>query len=483
MHRAFTQGCRRKALVRATGLLIGTWGLTYTVINRPVNLDAAPPSRRDESHNDKHSFTKPTLLTQSLVASQKPVSSFESSRKPIVDDKLHEFEQIHKAPPGAGISEYHVAETTSNKPSEDDHAEAILPVPSGYWSLFGVYDGHAGWETSAWLRENLIVAVVSSLVDVYDRFHREALDEGVTMTTPGPKDIETTFKDTFKDVDHHLIHERLQQVLLDTSRQKAVNTLAPGWAGSCALLSFYDSHSKILHTAITGDSRAILGRRVKDEDGKTSYSVHVLSTEQDGKNISERERLAAEHPGETVVKHDRVLGIAVSRAFGDGRWKWNVEEQKMLKEKYLGRSVLPGVKTPPYLTAEPEVTSIEIQPGDFLIMGTDGLWECLTSEDAVGLVGWWKDHSLKTSVAQPDELPVQPKGNHSNDGPRYGQWNAKKEFIKIDDNAATHLIRNALGGSNTDLAAALFSLRAWSRTFRDDITAVVVFFDDEKNAA
>ena len=360
-----------------------------------------------------------------------------------------------------------ISTSSSNNPSEDDHAEAILPTPSGYWSFFGVYDGHAGWETSAWLRENLIFAVVSALVDVYDKFHRDALDEGIPMSTPGPKDIEKMFKSTFEGVDHHLIHERLRQVLLDDSREKAVKVLAPGWAGSCALLSFYDSNSKVLHTAITGDSRAILGRPVKDEAGNiSSYSVHVLSVEQDGKNASEKERLAAEHPGEEVVKHDRILGIAVSRAFGDGRWKWSVDDQKLLKKKYLGRSVLPGVQTPPYLTAEPEVTSIQIQPGDFLIMGTDGLWECLTSEDAVGLVGWWKDQSLKGGVLQPAELPVEPKGNYGNDGIRYGQWNVKKEFIKVDENAATHLVRNALGGSNADLTAALFNLRAWSRTFR-----------------
>lgn len=332
--------------------------------------------------------------------------------------------------------------------------------------MFGVYDGHAGWETSAWLRENLIFAVLSALVEVCDRYHREALDGGGPMSSLSPKEIETVFKDTFKGVDHHLIHERLQQVLLDTSREKAVKVLAPAWAGSCALLSFYDTHSKFLHTAITGDSRAIIGRPMKDKDGNVSYSVHILSVEQDGKNTSEQERLAAEHPGETVVKDGRVLGIAVSRAFGDGRWKWSVDEQKVLKRKYLGRSILPGVKTPPYLTAEPEVTSFQIQPGDFLIMGTDGLWECLTSEDAVGLVGWWKNRSQEGGVSKPDELPVQPQGNYANDGLRYSQWNVQKELVMKDENAATHLIRNALGGSNADLIGALLNLRSWSRTFR-----------------
>ena len=111
MYRALNSAIHRKAIVRATGLLLGTWGLTYAVVSRPVYLDAAQAPRRSGSP-EKDSFIRPGLITQSLVASQKPVASFDSYRKPDVDAKLREFEQVHKAPPGAGISEYHIAETT-----------------------------------------------------------------------------------------------------------------------------------------------------------------------------------------------------------------------------------------------------------------------------------------------------------------------------------------------------------------------------------
>lgn len=104
MHRAFGTASRHKAFTRATGLLIGTWGLTYTLTKPPIHLDVA--------RRHKDGSTKPGLITESLVARQKPVSSFDGYRKPDVDAKLREFEQAHKAPPGAGISEYHVSETT-----------------------------------------------------------------------------------------------------------------------------------------------------------------------------------------------------------------------------------------------------------------------------------------------------------------------------------------------------------------------------------
>ncbi|RXW17260.1 hypothetical protein EST38_g8595 [Candolleomyces aberdarensis] len=42
-----------------------------------------------------------------------------------------------------------------------------------------------------------------------------------------------------------------------------------------------------------------------------------------------------------------------------------------------------------YLTAEPEVTTFYVKPGDFIVLGTKGLFECLSDEEVVGLVGVW----------------------------------------------------------------------------------------------
>jgi pyruvate dehydrogenase phosphatase len=49
------------------------------------------------------------------------------------------------------------------------------------------------------------------------------------------------------------------------------------------------------------------------------------------------------------------------------------------------------IRTPPYLTAEPVVTSTKIDPRNpsFLIMATDGLWDMLSSQQAVDVVGKW----------------------------------------------------------------------------------------------
>ncbi|KAJ3553410.1 hypothetical protein NM688_g3632 [Phlebia brevispora] len=116
-------------------------------------------------------------------------------------------------------------------------------------------------------------------------------------------------------------------------------------------------------------------------------------------------------------------------------------------------------------------------------MASDGLWEALTSEEAVGLVGWWLDNRTITGSAPEKEAPtILPKDlpintDYEDKTSRYKQWNVEKRFTDVDRNAGTHLVRNAMGGANRDLTSALLSMRApRSRSYVDDITTLVVFF-------
>ena len=125
-------------------------------------------------------------------------------------------------------------------------------------------------------------------------------------------------------------------------------------------------------------------------------------------------------------------------------------------QEYWGRQHPPNFKTPPYVTAEPVVTTTTITPAEmndaFLVMGTDGLWEKLTNEEVVGLVGKWidrKNGSEKTSWfgKRSDDFNVvdaQEDVGAKKPSKRSSKW------VWEDGNAATHLIRNALGGGNLD---------------------------------
>jgi len=100
-----------------------------------------------------------------------------------------------------------------------------------------------------------------------------------------------------------------------------------------------------------------------------------------------------------------------------------------------------------------------------LILATDGLWDELSSEEAVKLVGGWldgaKDSSSQNSLSQ------------------------TKRFAFVDpDNAATHLIRNALGGADEEMLCSMLTIPLdASRSYRDDISVTVVFFGDDRRPA
>jgi pyruvate dehydrogenase phosphatase len=298
------------------------------------------------------------------------------------------------------------------------------------------------------------------------------------------------------------VHQSVQKVLKANNKTAAAELLAPALSGSCALLSFYDSRTSLLRVACTGDSRAVLGRRAPS--GK--WTATPLSVDQTGGNPDEEARLRAQHPGEPyVVYRGRVLGgLEPTRAFGDASYKWTRETAEELRRHYFARHPNNYLKTPPYVTAEPVITTTKIEPekGDFLVMATDGLWEMLTNEEVVGLVGKWLESqpvSAATSSTPshfnavwtrifgsgdrgglPVEAPPAAKNADGQKTPFRGvrQWSGEADgFVVQDRNAATHLVRNALGGKNQEQVSALLTLPApISRRYRDDLTVQVIFF-------
>ncbi|KAG7112653.1 hypothetical protein HYQ45_017198 [Verticillium longisporum] len=370
-------------------------------------------------------------------------------------EKLRKTEQSYFVNRGQGVLRYDLVQLPSNDPIEDDHAEKIVEVPgrngasdvpNSDWMFWGVFDGHSGWTTSAKLRQTLINTVANELNDTY---------KAAPGHSPAAEAVEAAIKAGFTKLDDEIVHQSVEKVLNSGSKTMAAELLQPALSGSCALLSFYDSRSKLLRVACTGDSRAVLGRR--SDSGK--WTATALSVDQTGSNPDEAARMRKLHPGE-----DRV--------------------------------------TPPYVTAEPVVTTTKVNPenGDFLVLATDGLWEMLTNEEVVGLVGKWIETqaSGSSSNSQFDstwarifgsgnkpQLPVEHAKGQDVGGQktpiRLQQWgispDAPERFVVKDKNVATHLVRNALGGKNEEQVTALLTLPApFSRRYRDDLTVQVIFF-------
>lgn len=431
-------------------------------------------------------------------------------------ERLRKNEESYLVGRGRGVVRYDLVQLASNDPNEDDHAEKIVEIPntvaatdgapSSDWMFWGVFDGHSGWTTSAKLRQVLISFAARELNQTY----RAALSNA-SSPFPTPASIDAAIKTAFVKLDNEICLDSVNKLDKNPSKRLAAEILAPALSGACALLSFYDSQSKTLRVACTGDSRAVLGRR-NPQTGK--WFATPLSEDQTGSNPNEEARMRAEHPEEPfVIRAGRVLGqLEPTRAFGDAFYKWSREVQDRVKKHFFGRTPHQWLKTPPYVTAEPVVTSTVIDPGqgDFVVMATDGLWEMLTNEEVVGLMGQWmesqKQASSSTSSStqwlkslfqsgSSQSLPVEKGGNMDKTGRvsdenvgvlpvRQQQWslqggNKDGRFVVEDKNAATHLVRNALGGRDRDMVCALLTLPSpYSRRYRDDLTVEVIFFGD-----
>ncbi|CAD1808472.1 Protein phosphatase 2C family protein [Candida parapsilosis] len=417
-----------------------------------------------------------------------------------VDTKLRQFEESYFINRGKGVMRYDICQLPSNSPIEDDRAEEIIQVPilqdnniktTTDWLFFGVFDGHGGWTTSSKLRDELINYVINELGTIY----KPVQGEENLRYVPNSATIDQAIKNGFLKLDHEIVNKNIEKLLTDGNKAKAAELLMPALSGSCALLSFYDTNSKMLKVAVTGDSRAILGS-FKDNH----WTARQLSIDQTGSNPTEVARIISEHPDEPkVIRNGRVLGsLEPTRAFGDCRYKLPASIQERIYKQFFGKRLPNHLTSPPYVTAEPVITTTKINPdnNDFLVMASDGLYEMLTNEEIIGLVVKWMER----------EKMVKPQKSFWNFFGKVGENKlpeveditmdkaSKKpirkstgggSFLLQDNNVSTHLIRNALsnGGSKEQTSMIISIPNPVSRRYRDDLTVTVVFFGNNMNEA
>ncbi|KAG9602611.1 protein serine/threonine phosphatase 2C, partial [Aureobasidium melanogenum] len=377
----------------------------------------------------------------------------------------------------SGVDRYDGTQLASNSPCEDRfvHGKFASPRNDGKpWMAWAVFDGHAGWQTADLLEKQLVPLVQKYLRQATLTFseksgYKEAIQHAITKA--------------FVNLDSSLIETAQETSQSSLPFQEKLQRLLPAFAGSCALLSLYDPVTSSLHVACTGDSRAVLGRRTPDG----IWKAIPLSIDQTGSNTEEIARIHQEHPSEEdIVKNGRVLGRMVSRAFGDGRWKWPVDLQSDMIRKFEAPALRPENKaqTPPYVTAKPVVTSTTIDPQtpSFVILASDGLWDMLTDQQAVNLVGTWLE--TRTTPTNPNNSkPNYAPFDLSNfsQGITNPKFEAERTTYQDKDNVAVHLLRNALGGNHDELIAGrLAASHPYSRDLRDDITVQVAFFNCPK---
>ncbi|XP_005994471.1 pyruvate dehydrogenase [acetyl-transferring]-phosphatase 1, mitochondrial-like [Latimeria chalumnae] len=426
--------------------------------------------------------------------SQTPLGAFQLSPAQ-VDAIIRANETTFKEGRQAGsVSRFWSNHLAANSPSEDRYSVATLLHSKGL--AFGVFDGHAGTACARAVSERLYEYLAISLLpqktlrDIEDAFQngrpltptlhwhnqpeeglareitqlyirslrtfvQELLEGGTRMS------VQKALVKSFQRLDADVTQEAQTQ----RDRILQANAIQVAFSGATACVAHVDGAQ--LHVANAGDSKAILG--VQEDDG--TWAALPLTRDHNAFNMSELRRLEEEHPNEDkMIIRDRLLGFLMPlRAFGDAMFKWDLVLQKEILQSYpdLGslNIFLPPLRnyfTPPYLTAEPEVTHHTLRPQDkFLLLATDGLWDLMDTQDAVRLVG---EHLGTSSLSG-----IEMKG-----GVAVGE---------SDSNVATHLIRHAMGANehselDYERLAALVTLpEDMVRGYRDDITVVVIQFN------
>lgn len=209
--------------------------------------------------------------------------------------------------------------------------------------------------------------------------------------------------------------------------------------GTCCLVGIICGG--MLYIANAGDSRAVLATTRK---GSREVMAMQVSGEHNASIESVREDLRLQHPEDpdiVVLKHNvwRVKGIIqVSRSIGDAYLK----NSEFNKEPLLPKFRLPKPFPKPILSAEPSVVMHKLSPEDqFLIFASDGLWEHLSNQQAVGIVASNPRNGIARRLIKATLQEAAKKREM-----RYS------DLIKID--------------------------RGVRRHFHDDITVLVVFLDN-----
>ncbi|KAF7981678.1 hypothetical protein HWV62_32228 [Athelia sp. TMB] len=502
----------------ATSVLIGPGYYWYTLKYRQEAFELAVKVRQSDG--------KTVMTTRSIPLL--PVESIEA--------RIHERATSESIPrPGGIVWKHSTASLAANDPIEDASSHQIVtrdtndPSAPGDLLFWTIMDGHGGHHTSQLLSRVLINAVALELSNLIQNPTkpgglinniRSSLFPSAAQPSAGdPETVATTIQNAFTNLDKELLNAPVQLLAnnLDESALKskaipdlsqhpmALATMLPAVSGSCALMAMFDTAHRDLYVACTGDSRAVAGVWEESPDGKGTWRVEVLSEDQTGRNLNEVRRIQSEHPADeahSVIKAGRVLGgLEPTRAFGDARYKWTREAQHILNQAFLvgnNQNIrLPPstFKTPPYVTSTPVVTHRKLsflplpespasKPASalrFIVLATDGLWDQLSSQEVVALVGGHLA-GLKGNVSK-DSLPaLVPTSTGAPTVEGKDKKRPKKEdgeWAFVDENVSAHLIRNAFGGGDVVSLRKLLSIPApFARSYRDDVTVTVVWWED-----
>ncbi|XKL59898.1 hypothetical protein PGB90_000914 [Kerria lacca] len=362
------------------------------------------------------------------------------------------------------IEFYDSNQLPSNSPIEDTRSEGKCLCAKGKCGFIDLIKKY-----------NEKYEIIPELKILYDKSFKKYAQE-ILLNRTENVGIQEVLESAILRLDEDISSEVLNS---EESRTNLL-TLNVAMSGAVACIAYIDdSH---VHIANIGDCKAVLGSYGEGNN----WVAKELTRDHNEKNETEINRILREHPVTekyNLIRDGRLLGrIQPLRAFGDISYKWSVDTLMKVAVPYFGKHIIPPkYHTPPYLTAKPEITRHLLTFRDkFLIIATDGLWDKVSPRQAVHFVA---EHTRGKAILNPFKLP---RPNMKLKDIRSLLLRRKECFdVKpIDRNSATHLLRNALGGTDTELQynqlCELLTLpKDIVRGFRDDITITIIYFNTE----
>jgi len=430
--------------------------------------------------------------------------------------RINETHSIESDNGSGVIREVQCNHLQANKPIEDRRLEARVTGTDQF--LFSVIDGHGGHHCAQSVKDRLFQYIAVAMANPFrldDLYKGEAQNSAGLVETlstsrcsEASSDLACLQRDSLQNfandcLDTHSHDTSVSDSLLEAflrldhdmsvepSRHPGPSSLNTqltniAFSGAVACVAYLDGLD--LYVASAGDCQCVVGSHHIDDD---SWVATPLSTRHDADNTAEVQRLFSKHPNESnnILKGGRLFGgLMPLRAFGDNRYKWTRSQQGELQElahrsgdpalqSYQNLHIPNSYRTPPYLDAEPEVVHYRLSPKDrFLVLASDGLWDSddIDEDKVVSLVGHHIDgKQVLHSYRPPDGASLE--AIHE----ALSKRKANLAKRTVDGNAATHLLRHALGLEHGYVSAQLTLPQHLVRQYRDDITITVVYFDTE----
>lgn len=225
------------------------------------------------------------------------------------------------------------------------------------FSFAAVFDGHAGFSSVKFLRDELYKECVA------------ALHGGSLLITKDIKAAKKALQGAFESADAKLIN------WLEKTGEEVES-------GATATVVFIGNDMLLI--SHVGDSCAVLSRSGKGEVLTNSHRPY-------GSNKVSLQEIRRIKEAGGWISNGRICGdISVSRAFGDMRFKTKKNEmlEKGVEEGRWTQKFISRVKfNGDLVTASPDIYQVPLESdAEFILLASDGLWDYMKSSEAVTFV-------------------------------------------------------------------------------------------------